>query len=476
MAVAATLHKPCPRRTRTLPRGSVRMLSIWVLIVLFVTIPLALATPGEVAGEGGSTASPSPAARYGDLTQAERIQAIRGFIERGDLDTAQLLLANSRFDEGDLGYQAAFLQTIVLERRGELAEAEQLSRTILAERPEFDLVRMHLARILARQGNATGATYHLRLLAESSSDRTSRERFESFIDALDANRPFTVGGFISFAPSTNVNNGSSGTQVMLGGLPFTIDEGGRAQSGIGVRAGLNAGYSHALNEQFTLYTAGSAVFSDYSGKDFDTLVGDLRVGMRYRTASRMLSAEFIADRRWLSTTPSDYGMGGRIFGSQALMPKLIASGELLFIDRTYDDIPSAAAETVRASGRLSYYSSAAFSVFAGAGGEWEEVDGRPHNAFDGAFVEIGTTRQFAYGITASLQAKVGKRDYEADFPGMTEPRKDDYFELRSGFVKRDWQFHGFTPQLAISYYDQSSNVVFYDYDKLGFDITLTKEF
>ncbi|VVT07441.1 hypothetical protein RHIZ404_200632 [Rhizobium sp. EC-SD404] len=104
------------------------------------------------------------------------------------------------------------------------------------------------------------------------------------------------------------------------------------------------------------------------------------------------------------------------------------------------------------------------------------MDGRRHNAFDGAFVEIGATRQFAYGITASLQAKVGKRDYEADFPGLTEPRKDDYFELRSGFVKRDWQFHGFTPQLAVSYYDQSSNVVFYDYDKLGFDITLTKEF
>ncbi|WP_199864469.1 surface lipoprotein assembly modifier [Rhizobium sp. EC-SD404] len=334
--MAATLHKPRLRRTVWLPRGSIRMLCIWVLIVLFVTVPLALATPGEVAGEGGSTAS--PAARYGDLSQTERIQAIRGFIERGDLDTAQLLLANSRFDEGDLGYQAAFLQTVVLERRGELAEAERLSRAILAERPDFDLVRVHLARILARQGNSTGATYHLRLLAESSSDRTSRERFESFIDALDASRPFTVGGFISFAPSTNVNNGSSGTQVMLGGLPFTIDEGGRAQSGMGVRAGLNAGYSHALNEQFTLYTAGSAVFSDYSGKDFDTLVGDLRVGMRYRTASRMLSAEFIADRRWFSTTPSDYGIGGRIFGSQALMPKLIASGELLFIDRTYDDI------------------------------------------------------------------------------------------------------------------------------------------
>lgn len=444
---------------------------VWTVLVMLVAMPLAFASPRAEAS--GVVAAP---ARYGELSQSDRIRAIRGFVEAGDLDTAELLLANSYFDEGDLGYQAAFLQTVVLERRNRLEEAEVLARAILAERPNYDLVRMQLARILVRRGNASGATYHLQLLSDSSIDPTARERFESFIETLDAGRPFTFGGFVSIAPSTNVNNGSNSTQIMLGGLPFTIDPEGQAQSGVGARIGANIGYTHALSERAALYAAGSTTFSDYGGSEFDTIVGDIRLGVRHRNTTHTLGGELIADRRWFSTTPTDYGLGARVFGSYAVLPQVIASGEVLFIDRTYDDAPAAATQTWRASGRLAYYPSASLSVYGGSGLDWEQADERPHNGYDGGFVEIGMTGQFGWGLTTSVQAKVGRREYEADFPGMTEPRADAYFELRGGLLKRDLQFGGFTPRLGATYYSQDSNVALYDYDKTSLDISLTREF
>lgn len=413
---------------------------------------------------------------YGELTQAERIAFIERLVAAGDLDAAQTFLSNSRFNEGDAGYRAALAQSVIFKRKGRLDAAEDLLRRILDERPAYTGVRLQLAEVLALQGRRTAAAYHLQLLADAAPDQDSRSRFENFIDQINPEKPFTYGGFVTLAPSSNYNNGAGGDIIMVNGVPFVIDPAGRAQSGLGLRAGVNAAFTHRLNETFSAYAAGSAVMSEYSGRAFDTVTGDARIGLRYLDSRRMLSAELITDRRWIDLKPIDYGLGGRIFLRQPLAAKLLFSGEMQFVRRTFDRDPDAALNTFSTMARLTYSFTPARSLYVQAGYVKEDAARRRHVAYQGGYVEIGGFAELPFAINGSLALKAGLSDYDGLFPGSPFARRDRFYELRASFLKRDLSYAGFSPRLSLTYFRQQSNVALYDYDRYGADITFTKEF
>ena len=441
-------------------------------LVTFIVLVLA---SGHAFGSGAGANAGQPAT-YGALSQPQRIAYIRALIDAGEDETAQRLLSASRFDEGDLGYAAAALQAVLHRRQGRLDEAEATLRRIVSERPGFGRVRLELADLLAQRGNRDGAAYHLRILADASEDPGSRQRFEGFIDRLDTARPFTIGGFVSLAPSTNVNNGSSSGTIMVAGLPFEIAPGGRAESGVGLRAGVHAALTHRLSERITAYAAGSAVLSEYSGSRFDTLTGDFRLGLRRRGLDHMLGAELIADRRLIAWRPTDHGLGGRLYARKSLAPRLLLSGELQFVARRYDFDPSLDTRTFSGKARLDWAYLPARSVHLEVGGENESMPQRRHNSFTGGHVEIGTLQRLPWAVAASFAVKAGMRDYEGPFPFMGEARRDRYVELRATFLKSDLAWQGFTPRFGLSYYVQKSNVALYDHDRLAADVTITREF
>lgn len=338
---------------------------------------------------------------YGELTQTQRIAFLETLLNGEDYSRAQMLLDGSRFDEGDLGYAAAFIQARLWRRQGRDKEAESLLRKIVAERPDFGRVRLELASLLTEQGNRTGAGFHLRLLADSAEDPGSRRRLESVIDRINPKRPFTLNGFVSIAPSTNVNNGSSQETVRLGGLPFTIARQGRAQSGLGVRAGVIGAYTHQFDERHSAYAAGSAIVSEYSGATFDTITGDMRFGLRRQGLGNLMGAELILDRRYIALKPMDYGVGGRLFLRQPLAPKLLFSGELQFIDRSYDRDADSRTQTFSGEARLDYSYAAARSIYVKGGAIEETMVRRTHNSFTGGHLEVGTFQALPFGIQTS---------------------------------------------------------------------------
>lgn len=447
------------------------------LTVIFMGCPVRLAAVALCLVFACAAAAQERAATtYGQLTQAQRVALIESLVEKGDFDRAQRFLSGSRFDEGDLGYVAAYLQAVVFHRRGRLPEAEKLLRQIVAERPAYSRVRLELASVLAATGNREGAAYHLRLLADSSADPGSRQRFESYIDQITPDRPYTLSGFVSIAPSTNINNGSQNDTIYIAGLPFAIAPGAQAKSGLGVRAGAVGALTHRLGENLSAYAAGSGVVTEYSGKSFDTVTGDLRLGLRRQTLRHLLGAELIFDRRFIALRATDYGVGGRLFLRKPLASKWLLSGEMQFITRNYDLNPTLRALTFSTEARLDHSYRPGRSVHGKVGVVNEEVKAHPHNSYVGGHVEIGTIQPLPAGLLASLALKAGVNAYRADFPGMSRPRRDAFVELRATFLTADLAWRGFTPRFGLSYYAQKSNVALYDYDKVSADVTFTKEF
>ncbi len=68
------------------------------------------------------------------------------------------------------------------------------------------------------------------------------------------------------------------------------------------------------------------------------------------------------------------------------------------------------------------------------------------------------------------------RNYEGDFPLMSQARRDKRFVGSLMVVKKDLSLWGFAPRVQVSYTDNRSNVKLYEYDRLDFNLTLTRAF
>ena len=81
----------------------------------------------------------------------------------------------------------------------------QKYRAALASDPSLTLVRSELAKTLFELGENDSAKHHLTLLMADAPNAVQAQGIRSFIDTIDASRPYTFSAFISAAPSTNIN-------------------------------------------------------------------------------------------------------------------------------------------------------------------------------------------------------------------------------------------------------------------------------
>ncbi|WP_158285035.1 porin family protein [Hoeflea marina] len=433
------------------------------------TAALALVLAGAAAFSPAFAAVP-----LGD--QATYLTGVERLIASGDLATAEKALLGHRFDGEDNAFRAAFLLAMVKGRTGRLVEAEKLLRQMLAQRPNLERVQLELAHVLAAQGRREAAAYQLRRLADASGNDLARSELEGLIDRINPRGGWSANVFMTLAPSTNVNNGSRNTTILVGGLPFAIADDGRAQSGIGATSGVSLSYARPLSEKLTAFVAGSASFTNYSGGPYDKPLIELQAGLRHRGLKHFLSAELLVDKVWLGGDANSHGLGGRITGRWSVAPKWLLSADTTFMSRFADTPAGADANTWRSNTALRFSPSIAMSFWAGGGYETEEVRGRRFSSYRQWSGTLGHSRELSHGISVSAQLTLGSRGFEADFPGMGEPRRDEFYELRATVMKRDFQIFGVTPRFGISYLDQTSNVALYDFDRWSGDVTLTREF
>ena len=428
-----------------------------------------------VTGIGAAQAQDAQSVRYVDLTQAEQIGILRALVESGRFDEAQLLLNGSVFDEGDLGYQAAYLQAVIFRSTGQLDAASSLLRQILAERPEFRLVRLELAQVLAMAGQTDGAQFHLNILADAAEDAGEREFFEAAIDRMAPNGRLSFSTFLTIAPSTNLNSGAGEQTITLNifGAPVPVSIGAAPESGIGVSYGGTAIYSVPVAEDRQLYLAGAAQVNDYPNASFDNQILTGRVGMHIGPTGRRTTLELVTDKRWVDGNGFDTSIGGRLAGQLSLGDGVRLDGEYTYVDRDFEASPSQITQRIEATYRKALNSRAGFSV--GVITETLEtlLDA---NSYDALGIEVGAYRGFENGFVLNGTAEFVRRDYRAVSAIVGDVRRDDVTRLRLSVLNSGLQFRGVTPRVSLTYTQSASNDVRFDYDAVGAELTLTSSF
>ena len=160
----------------------------------------------------------------------------------------------------------------MLKSQGNLTGAAEKFRAALAQDPSLTLVRSELAQTLVELQEDDSAKHHLQLLAADAPNEQTASGIRSFIDQVDARKPYKFSGFVSLAPSTNLNSGSKRDTIYAPGVgqTFDINSSSKATSGFGVAGGVNGGYTKRLGNDFSFVAGAGANVRLYDDKDFNS--------------------------------------------------------------------------------------------------------------------------------------------------------------------------------------------------------------
>jgi tetratricopeptide (TPR) repeat protein len=429
-------------------------------------------------------------AQWPTLSVPQRTAVVEQVIRAGAFADAEVLVAD--MVRRTPGPEAQFLLGALRKAQGRVAEAIEIYRAILADRPQLARVRLELAHALFLAEQDESARHHFDLVRNTLTNTDVDRVVQGFVDAMDRRRRWHANAYVSLAPSTNFNQGADARSVAIDGLAFTLDPNARKQSGVGLTLGVNAGYLLPLTERLDLVIAGGANARQYTSDVFNDYVVSGEIGPRYRFPWGEVGLYLTGGHRWYSRDDYQLGrapatdgwagadpfatmVGGRLAVDARLGPAQTVSSSLGCVDKRHDTFVWQ--DGLNCSARISVdHGLDAGSFLRVLGGVEQEDAETEHLAYQAGHVGLGLYREIAWGVTVYAEAVYTRRDYDGLYPTATEARQDDRVDASLTLTKRDWKVFGLAPSLQYSYTVQESNVVTSTFDAHSLNVTLTRKF
>ncbi len=416
------------------------------------------------------------------LTPKQQFLTIEQLLQGGQFDVAGRLLESSKYaHSGDQAIKR-FYQGMVARGQGRNADAVAIFREVLANHPEFTRVRLELAHTLYVVNEDEGARHNFDLVLGGASANPGLESVvRNYINAIEGRRRWDFTAFLTIAPSTNVNQGATERTVAVNGLPFQLSDRNIKKSGVGVVGGFQAGYRHPLTGQLDLIVTGGAQAKRYKDDEFnDTLVNG-SIGPKYRFNGGFVGAYATFDHRWLADTEYALSFGGLVSAGMSL-----SAADLMFADagcsaRRFNDNWNATNLTYQdghlcfASARFDHhFDSLTYMRVLGTLGQ--EETGRQHLDNSSKAIGVGVYREFPLGLSLYTQGLYTETSFDGLYPGFTQKRHDDRYDLSFNLTKRDFAIFGLAPMLQYTYTINDSSIPLHDYTAHSGALTLTKRF
>ncbi len=465
------------------------MLWLRALSGALVALLLSLGSPvhaqwlTEVRKDGGTWISAEETERkWPSLIIQQKLAVLDQLIGAGRADVALTLARRAAFPEPASEIVRRYYEAVALKLLGRTQEAIGLFRSILADHPEFVRVRMELAHALFIAQQDDSARHHFELLLGASGTNPGLEKtVRGFIATLDSRRRWQFSSYVSFAPSTNLNQGGTKREVVLNGLQFVLNDESLKRSGLGIVAGFQGGYRHPLTDTLDLMASAGAHVKRYKESDFNDTLLSASLGPRLRFGRGFIGVYGLAEKRLIADHDYFKSWGAMVSAGINLTPQ-----DGLYVDvscsrNDYDEnwrgssMDYRDGHTCGANGRYEHHfdSHTYLRVLAGAGRENTAID-----HLDNRHVSYGAGlyRELPYGVSVYIQALHTKKTFKGLYPFFDEVRQDRRTDFSGHVVKRDFEVFGFAPMLQYTYTINHSNILLHDYDAHGASLTLTKSF
>ena len=418
-------------------------------------------------------------AAYEQAPEIERVKLLLHLAKTGDVEAVETLLAVHPLEGPHAGNRILFIEGLLLKSQGKLTQAAEKFRAALAKDPSLTLVRSELAQTLVELQEDDSAKHHLQLLAAEAPNEESASGIRSFIDQVDARKPYKFSGYVSLAPSTNLNSGSKHDTIYAPGIgqTFDINSSSKAKSGFGVAGGVNAGYTKRLGNDFSFVAGAGANARLYDNKDFNSYslsqTAEIRrlVEHGYFGLGAVSSQSLKKDKVGVSYA----SYGPRLSTSLQVTAQNHLSGSGTYEWRNYIDRKGVEGSALMFNAAWTHAFDATLntSIF----GSYDVIKSDTEGAsYDSASAGLTVYKELTYGITTRLTGEVERSKFE-DYDALSLAfRKDTRLTGTIELTKRDLNLLGFAPSLSYSYTENLSNIDLYDFNIHAVDFRLTKDF
>lgn len=413
------------------------------------------------------------ASMFSYAASAQNIDAnqVSRLLGRGDLPGAAKLVEDSNPTRAD----HVFFQGQLRKAVGQLPAAIAAFREVLRIDPRYVNARRELAHTLLLARDFSVSEFHFRSLLREDQNPNMRQGYRQFLNVIHRNKPIGFNGFLNVLPSSNVNGGTDNTVFDTNIGEFVVDPNSRAESGVGIQAGLSGFVRHVISQDQRLSVDWNVTGTRYNEKRYNQATGNLSLTYEKLTEWGSWSVSPFA-RRHLREDSGDY----QAFGARSNAAWKVNSDDRLqlglsYENRIYDTQSYQNGSYSNFDARWTHQVNPTLSTYVAFGVGQGNPDAS-HLRYNSEKLLVGLNQSWNGGWHAGLGAEVGRRDYEANFPLTSFPRSDQYSRVSISVQNTSFTIGGFLPYLTCSSLKNRSNVALYDYRTNECQIRLSRNF
>lgn len=399
------------------------------------------------------------------------------------------LIANKKYDEarqvlaaleGDatVTLERNFLQGYIARQQGDKKTAIRKFRAVLNDKPDETRVRVELARTLYEDGSKQAADYHFKLAQRDLADAPQdvQRIIAGYRRAIRAEKGWSFSTSIGIAPDTNINSSTNNSVVDIFGLPFALNDGARAKTGVGQTFGLQGQARIKLAAKYDLDVIAASNFTNYKGSDFDDLGGTISVGPSRQFGDNLrvgISGTFA--QRWYGGKILNRGYGARLSGEYRFSNASDLLAELSV--RKIDNLVNNAYDGSQIGLAVSYQRAFTHQLNGSLGVNIQRsfLTDPGYSSWD-AGLFAGVSTELPWGINAGLTGQVSTSLYQAENRLFLKQRKDIRFDSRAYIGLRSLRFMGFSPSVEYTFQYNKSNIDLYQYNRHRVEFAIARYF
>lgn len=403
------------------------------------------------------------------------VQAGQLLFKAGRLRDARRLLERAQPEDEDEGVERLFLLGLIEARLGLLREAARRFETILAQRPGLTRVRLELARVYHALGRDVQARLHLEASLADELPLSVEKAVEGFLNRIDARKKRSFSVSVAIVPESNPIKRTGRREVMIGGVPFRLNEDARASSGVGGLVSAGASVSPVITEELRAVIATSAAAKLYREPDWNDVSLQGEIGLTRLFARGTASAGLRLGHRWLGGNrySSETGpwMRARVRASAASRLEVNANAGY----RDHHTRKGQNGWRFNANPAWIYAIRAQTSVHTNL--DLELVDAREqHHGSRTAGIGVTLSHAFEGGLSISPSVSALVRRHAGPDPLFQKIRSDSQVRLAVNVLHRALQYEGFAPYVGYSFEWNRSNIPVNTYHNHGAVFGISKKF
>jgi outer membrane protein len=429
---------------------------------------------------------PDAIVQFERLPEPERVRALISLAKQGHPEEAAEFLKRFPLQGDHANNRTIYIEGLILRAEGKLRDAAVKFRKALANDPSLTLVRADLAQTLYDLEENGAAKHHLQLLEAEAPSEEAAAGIRAFIDQIDTRKPYSISTYVSFAPTTNINNGTRNTKVwceICNGY-LDIDNSGREKKALGISLGVSGSFNYEIAEDLRAIVSGNLEGRIYTEKDYHAIASSQAAELRRSYSGGFFSLGVISSQEFgaealMEDGPIDglnyVSYGPRIAVSHSLTQKdyLRASG--VYEWRNYSGGTDQDAEVLTLQGELTHTFDSTLAVTLSTG--FSSVDAKAdYFSYDTYSGGVSVYREFGHGITLDLGGEVRYSAFDEINVAALKHREDMKYVGRIALTKRDFSILGVAPSIEYQYIWNDSNIALWDYDVHSVDLKFTKTF